>query len=205
MATSVLELLKRDHEKVARLLAEIEGSGSGEQRDQLFAQLVGEIEIHAQAEEDVFYATLDADDQLASSLDDARQEHDEVDQLLEEMDEIGSAGEEWIDRLRELRQRIQHHVEQEEGPIFERAREVLGDAQLERLGEELERTRRAVAGAVSGEMRAIVVETPTSDADRDDLERMSKQELYELARKRGVGGRSAMSRAELVQAIRAAK
>src|SRR5688500_213878 len=104
MAQSILDLLKRDHEKVARLLAEIEACGSDEQRDQLFAVLVGEIEVHAQAEEDVFYATLDADDKLEASLDDARQEHDDVDHLLEEMDEIGSAGDEWLDKLRELRQ-----------------------------------------------------------------------------------------------------
>ncbi len=205
MATSILDLLKRDHETVARLLAEIEGTGSDEQRDQLFAQLVGAIEVHAQAEEDVFYATLDADDKLEAGLDDARQEHDDVDQLLEEMDEMGSAGDEWLDKLRELRQRIEHHVEQEEGPIFERAREVLGAQQLERLGDELERARQVVAGSVSGEMRAIEVTTPTSDADRDDLEHLSKKELYQLAQQRDIDGRGAMTKAQLVQAIRGAK
>lgn len=213
MTTSILDLLKRDHEKVTRLLTEIEAVDSDEQRDQLFAQLVGEIEVHAQAEEDVFYATLDADDKLEATLDDARQEHDEVDQLLEEMDEIGSAGVEWLDKLRELRQRIQHHVDQEEGAIFERAREVLGAEQLGRLGDELERARRAVAGAVSGEMRAIAVEGPTSppvlepigDAERDDLERLGRKELYRLARQRDIEGRATMSMRELVKAIRGAK
>ena len=169
--------------------------------------------MHAQAEEDVFYATLDADDKLEATLDDARQEHDEVDQLLEEMDEIGSAGVEWLDKLRELRQRIQHHVDQEEGAIFERAREVLGAEQLGRLGDELERARRAVAGAVSGEMRAIAVEGPTSppvlepigDAERDDLERLGRKELYRLARQRDIEGRATMSMRELVKAIRGAK
>ena len=207
MATSVLDLLKRDHEKVARLLEEIEGAGSDEQRDQLFAQLVGAIEIHAQAEEDVFCAPLDADDKLEASLDDARQEHDEVDQLLEEMDEIGSAGDEWLEKLRELRQRIQHHVEHEEGPIFARAREVLGEEQQARLGAELEQARRAVAGSVSGEMRAIQVDGPTStpDGDRDDLEHMSRKELYELARQRDIDGRSAMTKEQLLHAIRGAR
>ena len=207
MAQSILDLLKRDHAKVARLLAEIEASGSDEQRDQLFAVLVAEIEVHAQAEEDVFYATLDADDTLEASLDDARQEHDEVDQLLEEMDEIGSAGDEWLEKLRELRQRIQLHVEHEEGPIFERAREVLGEEQQAQLGAELERARRAAAGSVSGEMRAIQVDGPTStpDADRDDLERMSKKELYQLACQRDIDGRSTMTKEQLLHAIRRAR
>lgn len=213
MATSILDLLKRDHEQVARLLTEIEAAASDEQRDQMFAQLVGAIEVHAQAEEDVFYATLDADDKLEASLDDARQEHDEIDQLLEEMDEIGGAGEEWLDKLGELRQRIQHHVDEEEGAIFERAREVLGVEQLARLGEELERARRVVSGAVSGEMRAIAVDGPTSppvlepigDAERDDLERLSRKELYQLARQRDIEGRATMSVQQLVKAIRGAK
>jgi hemerythrin superfamily protein len=155
MATSILELLKRDHQKVATLLAEIEAVESDEQREQMFARLVGAIEVHAQAEEDVFYGTLAADELLAGRLDDARQEHDEVDQLLEEMDEIGSAGEEWTGKLRQLRQLIQQHVDQEEGPIFARAQEVLGPAQLERLGDELERAKQAMSGLLSGEMKAI--------------------------------------------------
>ena len=211
---SILDLLKRDHEKVAGLLAEIEGARSDEQRDQLFGQLVGAIEIHAQAEEDVFYATLDADDRLEAKLDDARQEHDEVDQMLEELDELGAAADEWIEKLRELRQLIQHHVDEEEGTVFERAREVLGSDQLERLGHEFERARRAVSGHVSGEMSAVAPPTaPTpppvletvSDAEREDLESLGKKELYELARKREIEGRSSMTKAELLAAIRSAK
>lgn len=209
MATSILELLKRDHRKVDAILAAIESAGSDEQREQLFAQLVGEIEIHAQSEEDVFYDTLDADAQLEERLDDARHEHDEIDHLLEEMDEIGSAGAEWIGKLRDLRQLIQHHVDDEENRIFPRAQEVLGDDQLARLGGEFEHARRVVAGAVSGEMKALGDLTPTaplaSHAERDDLERLGKKELYELARQRDIDGRSTMTRTQLLQAIRSAR
>jgi hypothetical protein len=45
----------------------------------------------------------------------------------------------------ELRQKVEHHAEEEESELFPRARKVLPEADLERMGEEIESEKRHYA------------------------------------------------------------
>ncbi|HLU68625.1 MAG TPA: hemerythrin domain-containing protein, partial [Kofleriaceae bacterium] len=124
----IYQLLKRDHESVSQLLDEIEGTEESDprRRQALFERLVVLIEAHSQAEEDTFYSVLEQYDDLADRVDEGRQEHDDIDQSLEELDELSVGDPDWIDKMHELRQIFQRHVEEEEGEIFPRARRHIG-------------------------------------------------------------------------------
>jgi hemerythrin-like domain-containing protein len=210
VAADIFELLSRDHGNVRALLDEIEGAEDERQRQGLFAQLVNEVEAHSQAEDDVFYTSLEGVSDLADKIDEARQEHDQVESMLEELDGMPVSGDDWLDKVREIRLLIEHHVQEEEQHIYPLARQALAGDEPRRLGQEFLRARQVVTEEVSSE-RLVATGDSTAEpgapmagvADTSsDIEHMSKKELYELARQRGIEGRSAMTKAELVDALR---
>lgn len=213
-AADIFELLRRDHRNVRALFDEIEGAEDDRQRQALFSRLIDEVEAHSQAEDDVFYTTIENTGDLADKIDEARQEHDQVESLLEELDGLPVSGDDWLEKVREIRLLIEHHVAEEEQRIFPLARQGLEDGEAMRLGHEFLRARQLVTEEVSSE-RLVVADLADSTASPEQLsaragasdasvevENMSKRELYELARQRRIEGRSAMSKAELVEALR---
>jgi hemerythrin superfamily protein len=210
----VFELLRRDHQNVRALLDEIEGAEDDRAREGLFAQLVDELEAHSQAEDDVFYSSIEDVAALADKIDDARHEHDDVESMLEELDGIAVSEHDWLEKVREIRLLIEHHIREEETVVFPRAREALGEGEARRLGREFLHARRMVTEEVSSE-RLVADTTADSTATfaqmssmidvSVDFDQMSKAELYDLARQRRIEGRSAMTRAELVDALRGSR
>lgn len=211
LTADVFELLKRDHRNVRALLDEIEGAEDEGKRRGLFAQLVNEVESHSQAEDDVFYTSIEGDAELVDRIDDARQEHDQVESLLEELDGLSVSADDWLEKVREIRMLIEHHVSEEEQVIFLLARRSMSDEEALRLGREFLHAKQLVTEEVSSERLVAVTGDSTGvaavlDGTIDvsaDIDQMSKRELYELARQRRIGGRSAMTKAELVTALRA--
>ena len=209
MTADIFELLARDHRNLRALLDEIEGAEDDRQRQALFSRLVDEVEAHSQAEDDVFYTTLESAGDLADRIDEARQEHDQVEALLEDLDGLPVSGDDWIDKVREIRLLIEHHVSAEEEQIFPLARRALGDPEALRLGSEFVHARLLATEEVSSE-RLVAADLADSSgqmfagaADSTlDVEHMNKRELYELARRRRIEGRSAMTKAELAAALR---
>lgn len=198
----ILELLKRDHQRVDQLLDQIETTDeSDERRRALFAHVTAEIEVHSDAEDQVVYGCLEAREGLEDLVEDARQEHEHIEQMVEELDQTDVTASGWIGKVRELHQLIRHHVDEEEGAIFDRIRETLDAGARERLAEDFLIAKESEEAELGGDGAATVPEP-----DREvDIESLSKKELYDMARNRHIEGRSAMTKAELVTAIRAAK
>lgn len=201
----ILELLRRDHHRVDHLLDQIEATETSDERRraQLFAQVTAEIEVHSDAEDQVVYACFEAREGAEDLVEDMRQQHEHIEQMVEELDQTEVTADDWIDKLRELRQLVRHHVDEEEGVLFERIREALDAGARERLGEDF------VVAKESEEAEVSLDRAPTAQPIRDlgdrDIETLSKKQLYDLARNRHIEGRSAMTKAELVLAIRAAR
>jgi hemerythrin superfamily protein len=131
------ELLKNDHAKVSTLFDRIEPATDATTRQQLFAQLKQELDLHAHIEETVLYPVLKGMAATRDITEEGYEEHQEVKDLLAELEETPADSEEWSDMIMELRENVEHHVEEEEGEMFTKAREVLSEQQLNDIGARL--------------------------------------------------------------------
>lgn len=134
------ELLKQDHREVDSLIAELEGA-SGDTAGSYtatFTKLKTALTLHADAEEHIFYPAMEQFEETEDLTEEAYAEHDEVKQLLEDMTGLNPGDEDFQTLLAQLKDSVQHHVEEEESEMFPKAEELLGDETLETMGDEIE-------------------------------------------------------------------
>lgn len=138
------ELLKADHEKVAGLLSEIEDTTERavQGREQLFARVKQELDLHAMIEEEIFYPALEETEETREITLEAYEEHRLVKQLLQELEAEPKDSEEWTAKFSVLKENIEHHVEEEEGEMFKQAGQALSEEEIEALGERLQEAKR---------------------------------------------------------------
>jgi hemerythrin superfamily protein len=107
-------------------------------RKDLFNKIDTELEIHAHIEETVFYPAIEDHEALKDMVAEALEEHEQAKTLLEELAELGADSHEFGSKLQELIEAVEHHVEEEEGEMFPKLREVFEEDELEQLGQALE-------------------------------------------------------------------
>lgn len=142
MAT-IYELLKKDHDKHRDLLAKLaETSGDSDERRKLWESFYCDVGAHAAAEEETFYAPLMEDEDGQPKGRHSVAEHKELDDIVQELVEMEMSSPGWLTRFKTLRERYEHHIEEEEEEIFETARKVLGDDKSGEIGSKFQ-TRKA--------------------------------------------------------------
>src|SRR6476620_12468845 len=136
-------LLKADHKKVAGILEKIDETTERavKTREELFTQLKTELDIHTRIEETIFYPALKDTDETRDITLEAFEEHKLVKTLLGELESLGMDKEEWTAKFTVLKENIEHHVEEEEGEMFKKARKVLSENELEKLGDRLQEAK----------------------------------------------------------------
>lgn len=140
---NVFELLKKDHEKVAGIFEKLDTTTERgvKTREELFTQLKQELDVHTRIEEEIFYPVLKEAKETEDLTLEAYEEHNVVKQLLTELEQLPKDDETWGAKLTVLKENIEHHVEEEEGELFDGAREVLSREQLEELGTRMEEAK----------------------------------------------------------------
>lgn len=148
---NAFSLLKADHEKVAGMLETIGGTTERavKGRDELFTKLKQELDLHAMIEEEIFYPVLEEADETRDITLEAYEEHRLVKQLLNELEAEPKDTEEWTAKFTVLKENIEHHVEEEEGEMFKKARQVLSEEEIESLGERLREAKEQNKAAVA--------------------------------------------------------
>src|ERR1044072_2902738 len=131
------ELLKADHRKVEELFTEWE-SASGKQKLQVFGQIRMELELHTHIEEKIFYPALEEPEETHDLAVEAYEEHAVVKDLLKQLGKARTANDEWEAQAKVLQENVEHHVEEEENELFAKAESVLGEEELEELGDRME-------------------------------------------------------------------
>jgi hemerythrin-like domain-containing protein len=136
-------LLKADHEKVAGILEKLEGTTERalKTREELFTQLKTELDIHTEIEEKIFYPVLEKADETHDITLEAFEEHRLVKQLLGELEAEAKDDEQWTAKFTVLKENIEHHVEEEEGEMFKKARKALSKEEIETLGTRMEKAK----------------------------------------------------------------
>ena len=136
-----LAVLKSDHAEVKRLLKQLNDSADKESRD--LEELLGEIEVklktHTEMEEEIFYpAFKDAIEENDQHLYfEALEEHGLVDTVLPELQDTEVGTPEFKAKAKVLLDLIEHHVEEEEGEMFTKARSSMSAEELRELGKRM--------------------------------------------------------------------
>jgi len=131
-----LSLLRDDHRKMKRLLAELEATTERgvKTREELFARIKDELTVHEIIEEEIFYPTLKAHPKAKDIVLEAYEEHDVVDHLMGELGSLPVDDETWGPKAKVMIENVEHHMEEEEGEMFDKARQVFDRSELEQLG-----------------------------------------------------------------------
>ena len=131
------ELLKADHRKVAELFDQLDTAG-GKAKLNVFNQIKNELELHTHIEEKIFYPALEKPAETHDLTLEAYEEHKMVKSLLAELSGAKTLNDEWDAKAKVLRESVEHHVDEEENELFDKADDALSDEQIESLGERME-------------------------------------------------------------------
>lgn len=121
----IYEYLKKDHRKVAELFKLFEKTNDGEYQMEIFANIYKELFLHANAEQETFYKLLENFDESRADTKHAEKEHAEIESLLEEISKIKSPNATFKQKVMHLKKIVDHHVSEEEGPLFRKAKKVI--------------------------------------------------------------------------------
>jgi iron-sulfur cluster repair protein YtfE (RIC family) len=145
-------LLKEDHKKVAGILEKIDATTERgvKTRKELFTQLKTELDIHAEIEETIFYPALEKHEETRDIALEGIEEHRIVKELLAELDSMAKDDEIWTAKMTVLKENVEHHVEEEEGEMFPKARKALTEEEIETLGMRMEAAKKKQKAAISG-------------------------------------------------------
>ena len=146
-----ITLLKHDHDKVKKLLSELESTTERgvKTRSELFATIKGELTVHEMIEEEIFYPELKAHPKAKDIVLEGYEEHHVVDTLMKELEELDVTAESWGAKAVVMKENIEHHIEEEEGEMFRKARQVFDAAELDDLGRRMD-ARKQTAGRELG-------------------------------------------------------
>lgn len=133
---NAITLLKDDHDRVKKMLAEGEETTDRAEktRTELFATLKEEMLIHERIEEEIFYPSLKEHPKAEDIVLEGFEEHHVVDEIMGELETTDVTDEQWSPKFKVMKENIEHHIEEEEGEMFKIARQVFSDEELEELG-----------------------------------------------------------------------
>lgn len=175
---NAIQLLKEDHKKVRKLLAELEKTTPRgvKTRVALLEKIGTELRVHSKIEEEIFYPAFKAAGQKGDDdkmYFEAQEEHRAAGELvLPDLEKTDPASEQFGGRAKVLKEMIEHHAGEEEKEMFPRARALLSAAELDELGARMElRKRELLSGAGFMEQAAVkVIEALTlGEAEYRDL------------------------------------
>jgi hypothetical protein len=135
-----LALLKADHDKVKKLLTELDSTTERgvKTRENLYSKLHRELEVHESIEEEIFYPALKKHPKAKELVLEAYEEHHVVDTVMGELDGTPLDDETWSAKLTVMKENVEHHIQEEEEEMFKQARQVFEAEELEDLGQRME-------------------------------------------------------------------
>ena len=188
---NIFEQLKEEHDEVAALIEKLADTTDDDidTRQQLFPELQLRLLAHAKAEEKEFYPRVrDLNESIESEIDDDLQEHHSMEETLERLAAMSYGDARWLEQLGELKDCVEHHVDDEENELFPQVEEFFTEEEAREIAElYVQEKQQQLESLASGD---------------EDYAQMTKDELYELAKEREIEGRSQMTKDQLIDELR---
>ncbi|MGN6830381.1 hemerythrin domain-containing protein [Paucibacter sp. M5-1] len=134
-AQDATALLRADHKRVSELFASYEKSRSVATKKQLVAQICTELSVHAQVEEEIFYPAVKKALKDKVLVPEATVEHASLKALIAQVEGIEPDGEMFDAKIKVLSEFVKHHVKEEQGEMFPKAKST--DLDMDELGAQL--------------------------------------------------------------------
>ncbi|NPC56806.1 hemerythrin domain-containing protein [Caenimonas soli] len=122
------DLLDADHKAVKKMFKEYEeltnsrSRSAAQKKKDLAQQICQELTVHAQVEEEIFYPALRAAFKETDLLDEAEVEHQTAKDLIAQIQAAADPDDMFDAKVKVLGEYIDHHVKEERGEIFPKAR-----------------------------------------------------------------------------------
>ena len=127
---TIFESIRNDHDIQRDLLDRlVNTSGDTKDRDQLFKALKAELLIHADAKERFYYKPLIDSDMMQDKARHGIAEHHEIEELVEQLNETDYDSSAWLKIAKDLKHKVEHHLEDEEHKFFQLSGKVLTETQ----------------------------------------------------------------------------
>ena len=136
-----LAKLKADHDKVEKMFDQYEKEKddlSPEEKAEMVETICGELIVHAQIEEEIFYPSIRAvaDEELEELLDEAEVEHSGAKDLIAQLEDATPEEPLYDAKVTVLGEYIKHHAKEEEGEMFPKVKKAK-DLDLDALGDQM--------------------------------------------------------------------
>jgi hypothetical protein len=143
-----MSLLKEDHEKVKKILGELESTTERgvKTREELFTKVKEELVVHEAIEEEIFYPALKEHSKTKEIALEGYEEHHVVDTVMAEIEGVAYDDEKWGAKFKVMKENLEHHIEEEEGEMFKQARQVFDEDELAQLGESMLARKQELIG-----------------------------------------------------------
>lgn len=124
-----IELLMADHKSVKALFKAFEkikgDEGADDEKAELVQRICAELTIHATIEDEIFYPAVREAIDDEDLMDEADVEHASAKDLIAQLESASPGDDHYDAKVTVLGEMIDHHVEEEEGEMFPKARKAI--------------------------------------------------------------------------------
>jgi hemerythrin superfamily protein len=148
VGSSIIEMLKEDHQKVKGLFDEFE-EAEGREQAEIAKTAMQELQVHAELEEKLIYPAIREAIDEDEKMNEAVEEHHLVHVLIGELKKIKPSDERFHAKFSVLSELVKHHIEEEEGEMLPKAED--SDIDWETLeGQVMKKREQLMSKAKSG-------------------------------------------------------
>ena len=134
---NALDLMHKDHKELKEMLERVGDTTGAQGRERLLDKIRSELVAHERMEEEVFYPALKSHKNAKDIVLEGYEEHHVVDVILDELLDVPPDTDLWKAKMKVLKENIEHHIKEEEGEMFKKARSVFERDELNDLGERM--------------------------------------------------------------------
>jgi hemerythrin superfamily protein len=161
-AQDAIAMLMADHKKVKKLFSDfdkLKEEGSDEDKSAVVDQICNELKIHTELEEEIFYPAVRKSIDNSDLMDEALVEHAGAKELIAQLEDASPDDDLYDAKVTVLGEQIKHHVKEEEGEMFPKAKKAKVD--IDALGATM--LKRKIA--LMGKMGMNAEDDPSNEKD----------------------------------------
>ena len=140
---NAIEFLIKEHDKVKRILNEIEDdSKQFETKRRLFQEVGHALIRHENMEQDLWYPCFKNNNLLDERVKHLLTEEKHAEKAIKELSEV-QAPADWEEKFAQFKKNVEHHAQEEEQMLFPAVKKILSEKELEKIGFEMNKYKQS--------------------------------------------------------------